>query len=155
MSSAESNMTSRCSTTVWKLLIYSNLIMFCIVLNFQGLGYVGCFNSDLIRICESLNTWQDFLDGKSLYYNLCRITKHKTTKIQRLWWTLFITYMSLFSNLCAYSIHTIFILLSLFWKNKSRHMWSPCRLWVYVCMSDNFWIPESVFMKLGKYIMPQ
>jgi hypothetical protein len=40
----------------------------------------------------------------------------------------------------------IFSLLSSFWKNKNRHMWSPC-----VCLSVyppiNFWMPETIFTK--------
>jgi hypothetical protein len=44
-----------------------------------------------------------------------------------------------------------FSLLSLVWKNKeSKLVWSLCCL----CIPHiNFWMPESVFMKLGMYIM--
>jgi hypothetical protein len=47
---------------------------------------------------------------------------------------------------------SIFSLLSLFWKNKSRLMRSPCCL--PACESPvNFWTPEPIFMKLGMYTM--
>jgi hypothetical protein len=42
-------------------------------------------------------------------------------------------------------------LLSLFLKNKSRLMRSPCCLCVFP--SINFWMPEPIFMKIGMYIV--
>jgi hypothetical protein len=60
---------------------------------------------------------------------------------------------------------TFFSLISLFWKNETRFMQSPCCVCVCLCLSlsvcvcvwdslpINFRMPESVFMKLGMYIM--
>jgi hypothetical protein len=47
----------------------------------------------------------------------------------------------------------LFSLLSLFWKNKSRRMRSPCCLCVCVSSPINCWMPETIFVKLGMYIM--
>jgi hypothetical protein len=46
----------------------------------------------------------------------------------------------------------IFSLVSLFWKNKSRLILSPCCLCVFIS-PYKFLIAEPIFMKLGMYIM--
>jgi hypothetical protein len=46
-----------------------------------------------------------------------------------------------------------FSLLSLFWKNESSLMRSPCCLCVCVPPPNNFWMPYPIFIKLGKHIM--
>jgi hypothetical protein len=49
--------------------------------------------------------------------------------------------------------HHIFGLLSLFWKNKSKFMRSPCCLCVCESPGINFWMSQPMFMKLAMYIM--
>jgi hypothetical protein len=49
----------------------------------------------------------------------------------------------------GYKVLYVFSLLSLFWKNRSRLMRSPCSLCI---LPINFWMPEPILMKLGMYI---
>jgi hypothetical protein len=44
---------------------------------------VACSSSDLNRNCESLNTGQDFLDGKSVYYEVCTYAGQPNLKKQK------------------------------------------------------------------------
>jgi hypothetical protein len=46
----------------------------------------------------------------------------------------------------------VFSLFSRLWKNNSRLMQSPCCLSVNYPPTNSFWMPESIFMKLGIYI---
>jgi hypothetical protein len=48
---------------------------------------------------------------------------------------------------------TLFSLLTLFWKNKSRFVRSPCCLCVYESPLNNFCMPEPIFMILGTHVM--
>jgi hypothetical protein len=52
---------------------------------------------------------------------------------------------------CGY--HCIFSLLSIFWRNKSCLMRSPCCPCIYESPSINFWMPEPVVIRPGMYII--